>query len=52
MCVCVWRGDEESTVDRGNSLHKGPEAGAGVVCARRPVRLQRPQGVGGGGGQR
>ena len=43
----------ESPVDRGNSLCKGPEAGAGLVCARRPVWLQRRQGVcGGRGGQR
>ena len=34
-------GVRESTIDRGNSLCKGPEAGAGLVCARRPVWLQR-----------
>lgn len=39
----------ESPVDRGNSLCKGPEAGAGLVCARRPVWLQRRQGVRRGG---
>ena len=34
----------ESTADRGNSLCKGPEAGAGLVCARRPLWLQRQRG--------